>query len=79
MGSVAIIGAGPGGLAAALAMAQAGHEVSLFERAAEVRSSGNILNLWPPPVKALGYLASTSTVPASHGGARGLGDRPHRS
>lgn len=56
MGQIAVIGAGPGGLATALAMAQAGHEVTLYERASEIRSTGNILNLWPPPVKALGYL-----------------------
>ncbi|MGV9713961.1 FAD-dependent oxidoreductase [Gordonia sp. NPDC003424] len=55
-GHIAVIGAGPGGLATALAMAQAGHRVSLYEKASQVRSSGNILNLWPPPVKALGYL-----------------------
>lgn len=37
-------------------MHQAGHEVSLFERHARARPAGNILNLWPPPLKALGLM-----------------------
>lgn len=53
MGKIAVIGAGPGGLAASIAMAQAGHSVDLFERHPEVRAAGNILNLWPPPLKVL--------------------------
>jgi len=55
-GRVAIIGAGPGGMAAALACHQAGFEVRLFERYHEIRASGNILNLWPPPQKILRLL-----------------------
>ncbi|MEU6805066.1 FAD-dependent oxidoreductase [Streptomyces neyagawaensis] len=52
-GSVAVLGAGPAGMAAALSIAQAGHEVTLYERYREARPAGNILNLWPPPLKAL--------------------------
>lgn len=52
-GRIAIVGAGPGGMAAALAAIRVGHEVTLYERAAEVRAAGNILNLWPPPQKVL--------------------------
>ena len=55
-GRVAVIGAGPGGMAAALSLHQAGHDVVLFERYKEARPAGNILNLWPPPIKALGLL-----------------------
>jgi 2-polyprenyl-6-methoxyphenol hydroxylase-like FAD-dependent oxidoreductase len=55
-GRVAVIGCGPGGMAAAIAAHQAGHEVALFERYPEARPAGNILNLWPPPIKALGLL-----------------------
>jgi 2-polyprenyl-6-methoxyphenol hydroxylase-like FAD-dependent oxidoreductase len=55
-GKVAIIGAGPAGMAAALSVHQAGHDVVLLERYAEARAAGNILNLWPPPIKALGLL-----------------------
>ena len=55
-GRVAIIGAGPGGMAAALSVHQAGHDVVLFERYPQARPAGNILNLWPAPIKALGLL-----------------------
>jgi 2-polyprenyl-6-methoxyphenol hydroxylase-like FAD-dependent oxidoreductase len=55
-GRVAIIGAGPAGMAAALSVHQAGHDVVLFERYPQARPAGNILNLWPPPIKALGLL-----------------------
>jgi len=43
-------------MAAALSLHQAGHEVSLIERYKEARPAGNILNLWPPPIKALGLM-----------------------
>lgn len=55
-GRVAVIGAGPAGMAAALSIGQAGHDVTLYERYHEARPAGNILNLWPPPIKALGLL-----------------------
>src|ERR1700689_124409 len=55
-GRICIIGAGPGGMAAALACHQAGFEVKLFERYHEIRAAGNILNLWPPPQKVLKLL-----------------------
>lgn len=55
-GRVAVIGAGPGGLAAALSVHQAGHDVVLFERYPQARPAGTILNLWPAPIKALGLL-----------------------
>lgn len=55
-GRVAVIGAGPAGMATALSAHQAGHQVTLFERYAHARPAGNILNLWPPPLKALGLM-----------------------
>jgi len=55
-GRVAIVGAGPGGLASALAFHRLGYEVALFERYGEIRAAGNILNLWPPPQKVLSVL-----------------------
>jgi 2-polyprenyl-6-methoxyphenol hydroxylase-like FAD-dependent oxidoreductase len=55
-GRVAVIGAGPAGMATALSVHQAGHQVVLFERHPQARPAGNILNLWPPPIKALGLM-----------------------
>jgi 2-polyprenyl-6-methoxyphenol hydroxylase-like FAD-dependent oxidoreductase len=52
-GTIAIVGAGPGGMAAALAAIRLGFKVALFERAQEIKAAGNILNLWPPPQKIL--------------------------
>jgi 6-hydroxynicotinate 3-monooxygenase len=52
-GRIAIIGAGPGGMATALAAHKRGFDVDLYERYAEVTAVGNILNLWPPPQKVL--------------------------
>src|SRR6476620_12042759 len=52
-GRVAVLGAGPAGMAAALGALKAGHEVVVYERYREARPAGNILNLWPPPVEAL--------------------------
>ena len=43
-------------MAAALSVQQAGNDVVLLERYRQARPAGNILNLWPPPIKALGLL-----------------------
>jgi 2-polyprenyl-6-methoxyphenol hydroxylase-like FAD-dependent oxidoreductase len=40
-------------MAAALAAIRVGFDVTIFERASEIRAAGNILNLWPPPQKVL--------------------------
>ena len=50
---VAVIGAGPAGIATALALHKVGLPVALYERHPEPRPAGNILNLWPPAIKAL--------------------------
>ncbi|GHF36815.1 NAD(P)/FAD-dependent oxidoreductase [Amycolatopsis bartoniae] len=55
-GRVAVIGAGPAGMATAISVGQAGHDVVLLERYPQARPAGNILNLWPPPIKALGLM-----------------------
>ncbi|SFF87645.1 2-polyprenyl-6-methoxyphenol hydroxylase [Blastococcus tunisiensis] len=43
-------------MAAALGAIKAGHDVVVYERYREARPAGNILNLWPPPLKALAAL-----------------------
>ncbi len=55
-GRVAVVGGGPAGMAAALSLHQAGLDTVLLERYPEARPAGNILNLWPPPIKALGLM-----------------------
>ena len=50
---VAIIGAGPGGLAAAHALWRRGFSVKVFERARELRPIGAALGLFPNAYKAL--------------------------
>ena len=56
MSRMAVIGAGPGGMATALAAHRVGYDVALYERYPEVKAAGNILNLWPPPQKVLGLI-----------------------
>ena len=55
-GRIGIVGAGPAGMATALAARRAGFEAAIYERSSEIRAAGNILNLWPPPQKVLGLL-----------------------
>ena len=56
----AIVGAGPAGLSAALGLYHKGWDVHLYERYAEVKAAGNILNLWPTPQKALRALGAST-------------------
>ena len=44
---VAVVGAGPGGLAAAHGLLRAGHEVRVHERAESLRLGGSAVTLWP--------------------------------
>lgn len=55
-GRVVVMGAGPAGMAAALSISQTEHDVIMLERYPAARPAGNILNLWPPPIKALGLI-----------------------
>ena len=50
---VVVVGAGLGGLAAAIAAGRAGHEVVVFERAPQLRESGAGIGLMPNGVLAL--------------------------
>ncbi|OJV94205.1 MAG: hypothetical protein BGO39_11985 [Chloroflexi bacterium 54-19] len=51
--SAIIAGGGIGGLAAGIALEQAGWQVSVFEQAAEFKAIGAGLTIWPNAVKAL--------------------------
>lgn len=50
---VLIIGAGIGGLTAAIAMRRAGIDATVFEQAPELREVGAGISLWPNAIKAL--------------------------
>lgn len=58
---IVVLGGGPAGMASALALHTAGHPVVILERYPEARPAGNILNLWPPPIKALRAMGVDTT------------------
>ncbi len=73
--TAAVIGAGIGGLAAGIALRQAGCEVTVFERNDRVRPLGAGLSIWPNGVRALrslglGEVADGDGVPRAGGALR---------
>lgn len=54
--NIAIIGAGIGGLAVASALKRSGHQVQIFERAAQITAVGSGLTLWPNATRVLKHL-----------------------
>src|SRR5260221_11431454 len=68
-----IIGAGIGGLAAAIALRQAGYAIRVFERAQELKGGGAGITLWPNAGKALrklglGTIIVEESIPTAVGG-----------
>lgn len=61
----AVIGAGIGGLATAIALRQAGWEPTVYEAAAELRPLGAGLSIWPNGVRALRSLGLHELVEAA--------------
>lgn len=51
--TIAIVGGGPAGMAAALALNKVGFKVAIYERYSRALAAGFILSLWPPPIHAL--------------------------
>jgi 2-polyprenyl-6-methoxyphenol hydroxylase-like FAD-dependent oxidoreductase len=61
----AVIGAGIGGLAAAIGLRQAGWEATVYEAAPEVRPLGAGLSIWPNGVRALRQLGLSDLAAAA--------------
>jgi 2-polyprenyl-6-methoxyphenol hydroxylase-like FAD-dependent oxidoreductase len=59
---VIIIGGGPGGLAAAVALRRVGIDAAMFERAPELREVGAALSLWSNAITALRRLGLDEAV-----------------
>lgn len=79
---VVIVGAGLGGLAAAIAAHRAGHTVTVFERAPELRENGAGIGLLPNAVVALDRLGVGAAVrdrAAPPGTSSGVRDRHGRA
>jgi 2-polyprenyl-6-methoxyphenol hydroxylase-like FAD-dependent oxidoreductase len=62
IGHACIVGGGIGGLAAAIALRQAGYEVALFEKAATFAPLGAALSLWPNAMSALRFLGVAEPI-----------------
>ena len=68
-----IVGAGIGGLAAGIALRQAGWSVTVFERALKLEAPGAGLSIWPNGARALrslGLGALVESAPQPRGGLR---------
>src|SRR5262249_36522611 len=61
---VLIVGGGPGGLAAAVALRHAGIEAEVFERASKLQEVGAGLSLWSNAIAALAHLGLADAVVA---------------
>ncbi len=61
----AVVGAGIGGLAAAIALSRAGWEATVYEAAAELQPLGAGLSIWPNGVRALRSLGLDGVVEAA--------------
>ncbi|MEU6427442.1 FAD-dependent monooxygenase [Microbispora sp. NPDC046973] len=78
---IVVVGAGLGGVAAAVGLHRTGHEVTLFERAAELREAGTGIVVMPNGLRALDALGLAEDVRGhvihtARGGLRDWRGRP---
>ena len=59
---IGICGGGVGGMAAAIALRQAGHDAEVYEQTANYQRVGADINLTPNAVRALDSLGVVSTL-----------------
>lgn len=81
MTRIVVVGAGLGGVAAAVGLHRSGHEVTLYERGAELREAGTAIVIMPNGIRALdalglGDCARDWPLPAVSGGLRDWRGRP---
>jgi len=72
-----VVGAGIGGLTSALALRQAGCDITVVERAHDLAPAGAGISLWPNAVHALGSLGLAADLDAIS--APGTGSALHRA
>ncbi|ENV64136.1 hypothetical protein F949_01525 [Acinetobacter junii NIPH 182] len=60
--NIAIVGAGMGGLTAGIALKKFGHQITIYEQAAEILPVGAAISLWSNGVKCLNYLGLTEQI-----------------
>ena len=71
--NIAIIGAGVGGLCAAIALRQSGHEVTIYERTATKSNIGAGIVCWPNATFVLAQLGLLSEISLVSGRIRSMG------
>jgi 2-polyprenyl-6-methoxyphenol hydroxylase-like FAD-dependent oxidoreductase len=73
-----VVGAGPGGLAAGIALRRAGIEPLVFERRTTLGAAGSGLTLWPNAIEALDQLGVAGAIDRASGPVHGIAIRTWR-
>lgn len=76
--NIVIAGAGMGGLTAAAALQQAGHQVHLYERAAELAPVGAAISIWPNGVRVLDALGLGDSIEQAGGHMQSMSYSDHQ-
>ncbi|WP_213880814.1 FAD-dependent urate hydroxylase HpxO [Pseudomonas sp. dw_358] len=75
---IVIIGAGIGGLSAAIALQRHGHRVRLFDRVAQLTPAGAALSVWPNGVQVLEKFGLGSAIKAVSGDMQAMSYSTHQ-